>query len=393
MQAALDAGFNLRRLDATGVAIALDETVTADELARLCAVLGAVAAHDAAPESVPAALLRATPPLTSVVFSAHRSEHAMLRFVKSLEERDIALTRGMIPLGSCTMKLNASVEMLPLGWPEFADIHPFAPPEQTRGYAALIARLESYLGTLTGLPAVSLQPNAGSQGEFAGLLAIRGWHAGRGETARDICLIPASAHGTNPASAAMAGLRVVVVASDRGGNIDLADLRAKLGEHGPRVAALMVTYPSTHGVFETEIRAICAMVHAAGGQVYMDGANMNAQLGLTSPAACGADVCHLNLHKTFCIPHGGGGPGVGPICVAPHLAPFLPGRNGAGPVAGGAVRQPADPADCLCLHPADGRRRPDARNAGRNPERQLCRRTVAAPFPGAVRRPGRAGGA
>jgi glycine dehydrogenase len=338
MRGALDAGFNLRRLDATGVAIALDETVTEDELRRLCAVLGAE--PDAAPDSVPAALLRRTPPLHSAVFSEHRSEHAMLRFLKRLEERDVTLTRGMIPLGSCTMKLNASVEMLPLSWPGFADIHPFAPPDQSAGYATLIARLAEYLGALTGLPAVSLQPNAGSQGEFAGLLAIRAWHAAHGEAGRDVCLIPASAHGTNPASAAMAGLRVVAVATDRAGNVDLADLRGKLAEHGARVAALMVTYPSTHGVFEPEIRTISALVHEAGGQVYMDGANMNAQLGLTSPATCGADICHLNLHKTFCIPHGGGGPGVGPVCAAPHLAPFLPGGEHVGPVAAAPFGSP-----------------------------------------------------
>ena len=336
MRAALDVGFNLRRLDATGIAIALDETVTRAELARLCQVLGAPAAD--APAAIPAPLLRESPFLRAPVFSGHRSEHAMLRFLKRLEERDIALTRSMIPLGSCTMKLNATTEMLPVTWPEFADLHPFAPADQTAGSRALAARLASWLGAITGLPAVSLQPNAGSQGEYAGLLAIRGWHAARGDAGRDVCLIPASAHGTNPASAAMAGLRVVVVGCDHDGNVDLADLRAKAAQHAGRLAALMVTYPSTHGVFEPAIRDICAIVHAAGGQVYMDGANMNAQVGLTSPAACGADVCHLNLHKTFCIPHGGGGPGVGPVCAAPHLAPFLPGHpalgdGGAGPVA------------------------------------------------------------
>ncbi len=336
MRAALDAGFNLRRLDATGVAIALDETVTGAELERICAVLGAPAGD--APAAIPPSLLRESAYLRAPVFSEHRSEHAMLRFLKRLEDRDIALTRSMIPLGSCTMKLNATTEMLPVTWPEFSDLHPFAPSDQTAGSRELAALLASWLGTLTGLPAVSLQPNAGSQGEYAGLLAIRAWHAARGEAARDVCLIPASAHGTNPASATMAGLRVVVVACDADGNIDLADLRGKTEHHAARLAALMVTYPSTHGVFEPAIRDICAIVHAAGGQVYMDGANMNAQLGLTSPGACGADVCHLNLHKTFCIPHGGGGPGVGPVCAAPHLAPFLPGHpalgaGGAGPVA------------------------------------------------------------
>jgi glycine dehydrogenase len=336
MRDALAAGFNLRRLDATGVAIALDETVTATEIERLCAVLGAPAAD--APPAIPPMLLRESPPLRAEVFSSHHSEHAMLRFIRRLEERDIALTRSMIPLGSCTMKLNATAEMLPITWPEFAELHPFAPPEQTDGTRTLIARLAEWLGKLTGLPAVSLQPNAGSQGEYAGLLAIRAYHRSRGEGARDICLIPASAHGTNPASAALAGLRVVVVACDRAGNIDLGDLRTKATQHADRLAALMVTYPSTHGVFEAGIREICEIVHAHGGQVYMDGANMNAQLGLTSPGACGADVCHLNLHKTFCIPHGGGGPGVGPVCAAPHLAPFLPGHpllegSRMGPVA------------------------------------------------------------
>jgi glycine dehydrogenase len=324
MQAALQAGFNLRRLDATGIGIALDETVTRAELDQLCAVLGAPAGG--ASPALPPPLLRQTPFLQAQVFAAHRSEHAMLRFIRRLEERDIALTRSMIPLGSCTMKLNAAAEMLPLTWPEFADLHPFAPPEQTAGSRELITRLAEWLGRLTGLPTVSLQPNAGSQGEYAGLLAIRAWHASRGDGARDVCLIPASAHGTNPASAAMAGLRVVVVACDRAGNIEVEDLRAKAAQHGTRLAALMVTYPSTHGVFEVRIREICDIIHAAGGQVYLDGANMNAQLGLTSPAAIGADVCHLNLHKTFCIPHGGGGPGVGPVCAAPHLAPFLPGH-------------------------------------------------------------------
>jgi glycine cleavage system P protein (glycine dehydrogenase) len=332
---AAEAGFDLRRIDATGVGIALDETVTLAELERLAALLGAPLG--AAPESLPAALHRTQAFLTEPVFHAHRSEHAMLRWLKRLAEKDIALDRGMIPLGSCTMKLNAAAEMLPITWPGFADVHPFAPPDQTEGYAALIARLSAWLCAITGFAAVSLQPNAGSQGEYAGLLAIRAWQAARGEGRRDVCLIPSSAHGTNPASAAMAGLRVVVVACDRDGNIDLADLRAKAATHAPKLAALMVTYPSTHGVFEPAIREICAVVHEAGGQVYMDGANMNAQVGLTSPAAIGADVCHLNLHKTFCIPHGGGGPGVGPIGVAAHLAPHLPNhplRADAGPASG-----------------------------------------------------------
>jgi glycine dehydrogenase len=335
MARAVAAGFNLRRLDATGVAIALDETVTAAELAELAVLLGGSLGPAAA--AIPAGLLRNEPILQQAVFGAHRSEHEMLRYLKRLEDRDIALNRSMIPLGSCTMKLNATAEMMPVTLPGFADIHPFAPPSQTEGYATLIRRLSDWLAAATGFAAVSLQPNAGAQGEYAGLLAIRAYHAARGEGTRDVCLIPSSAHGTNPASAAMAGLRVVVVGCDNDGNVDLGDLRAKAALHADRLAALMVTYPSTHGVFEGEIRAMCEAVHAHGGQVYMDGANMNAQLGLTSPAAIGADVCHLNLHKTFCIPHGGGGPGVGPIGVAAHLAPHLPNhpaRTDAGPASG-----------------------------------------------------------
>ncbi len=335
MAAALAAGFNLRRVDAGGVAIALDETVTRDELHRLCDALGWTLGH--APASLPAELLRASPILRDAVFSSHHAEHEMLRYLKRLENRDVALTHSMIPLGSCTMKLNATAEMLAITLPGFADIHPFAPPAQTEGYLALITQLAEWLAAATGFAAVSLQPNAGSQGEYAGLLAIRAYHASRGEGARDVCLIPSSAHGTNPASAAMAGLRVVVVGCDRDGNVDLADLEAKAARHAASLACLMVTYPSTHGVFEASIRDICALVHGHGGQVYMDGANLNAQLGLTSPGGIGADVCHLNLHKTFCIPHGGGGPGVGPIGVAAHLVPFLPNhpaRADAGPATG-----------------------------------------------------------
>ena len=330
LAAAVAAGFNPRRLDATGIAVAMDETVTRDDLDALCAVLGAPAGAPAG--HIPNPMLRTSPLLEAAVFHQNRSEHAMLRYLKRLEDRDVALNRSMIPLGSCTMKLNATAEMLPITWPEFADVHPFAPDAQTVGSRAMIARLADWLARLTGFAAVSLQPNAGSQGEYAGLLAIRAWHASRGAGARDIVLIPSSAHGTNPASAAMAGCRVVVVGCDSNGNIDVADLRAKAAQHAEKLAALMVTYPSTHGVFEASIREICEIVHAHGGQVYMDGANMNAQVGLTSPGAIGADVCHLNLHKTFCIPHGGGGPGVGPVCVASHLAPFLPGA-GVGPVA------------------------------------------------------------
>ncbi|MGH7158774.1 MAG: aminomethyl-transferring glycine dehydrogenase [Acetobacteraceae bacterium] len=331
----LSAGFNLRRLDAKRVAIALDETVTEAELVALAAAIGAPLADVVG--GIPPDLARASPTLTHEVFRAHRSEHAMLRYIRRLEEKDISLTRSMIPLGSCTMKLNAAAEMIPVSLPGFTEIHPFAPPDQAQGYAELIRRLSGQLAAITGFPAVSLQPNSGAQGELAGLLAIRAWQAANGESARDVCLIPESAHGTNPASATMAGLRVVVVACDRRGNIDPGDLRAKIACHAERLAALMVTYPSTHGVFEEGIREICELVHRAGGQVYMDGANMNAQLGLTSPAGIGADVCHLNLHKTFCIPHGGGGPGIGPIAVAVHLAPHLPNHPlcaAAGPATG-----------------------------------------------------------
>ena len=332
MEAAVKAGFNLRRLDATGVAIALDETVTREELARLALILGGEL--KSAPASIPDALARRTPFLQAAVFNTHHAEHEMLRYLKRLEDKDVALNRSMIPLGSCTMKLNATAEMIPISWPGFADIHPFAPADQTRGYKEMIDRLCDWLKVATGFAGVSIQPNAGSQGEYAGLLAIRAWHESRGDHARDICLIPSSAHGTNPASAAMAGYRVVVTACDKDGNIDMADLAAKAEQHRDKLAALMITYPSTHGVFETTISDICQIIHSHGGQVYMDGANMNAQVGLTSPGRIGADVCHLNLHKTFCIPHGGGGPGVGPVCVAEHLVPFLPNhpmRADAGP--------------------------------------------------------------
>ncbi|WP_206930543.1 aminomethyl-transferring glycine dehydrogenase [Roseococcus thiosulfatophilus] len=336
MEAALTAGFNLRRVGTDAVAVALDETVTRAELATLAKLLGGVELGATA-GGIPSGLHRASAFLTAEVFNTHHAEHAMLRYMKRLEDKDVALNRSMIPLGSCTMKLNATAEMIPVTFPGFADIHPFAPVDQARGYLAMIRQLEAWLCGVTGFAAVSLQPNAGSQGEYAGLLAIRAYHQARGEGHRNICLIPSSAHGTNPASAVMAGMKVVVTACDRDGNVDLDDLRAKAAQHGPNLAALMVTYPSTHGVYEERIREICAVIHDQGGQVYMDGANMNAQVGLTSPAAIGADVCHLNLHKTFCIPHGGGGPGVGPIGVAAHLAPHLPNHPlvaEAGPATG-----------------------------------------------------------
>jgi glycine dehydrogenase len=330
--AALTAGFNLRRLDADAVGIALDETTTADEVRALAAVFAdlagaaAPAVVEAAAPPYPAPLARTSAYLTHPVFNTHHSETEMMRYIRSLERKDIGLGESMIPLGSCTMKLNAAAEMLPVSWPEFARLHPFAPADQARGYTEIFSELEHALCTATGFAAVSLQPNSGAQGELAGLLVIRAWHRSRGEAHRTVVLIPSSAHGTNPASAVMAGMRVVVVATDPRGYIDVADLRAKADAHRDDLAALMVTYPSTHGVYEETIREICAVVHEHGGQVYMDGANMNAQVGLTSPASIGADVCHLNLHKTFAIPHGGGGPGMGPIGVAAHLAPFLPGH-------------------------------------------------------------------
>ena len=343
MHAAVAAGFNLRRIDATGVGIALDETVSRADLETLVAVLAEVgkaklALGALAPAGgVPAALERKSAFLTAAVFNTHHAEHSMLRYLKTLEDKDVALNRSMIPLGSCTMKLNATAEMIPVTFPGFSEIHPFAPVDQAAGYLALIRRLEGWLATITGFAAVSLQPNAGSQGEYAGLLAIRAFHQAQGQAQRDICLIPSSAHGTNPASAVMAGMRVVVVGCDRDGNVDLADLEARIAQHAEKLSALMITYPSTHGVFEEEIIRICDAVHKAGGQVYMDGANMNAQVGLTAPGRIGADVCHLNLHKTFCIPHGGGGPGVGPIGVAQHLVPHLPNHpllKEAGPATG-----------------------------------------------------------
>jgi glycine dehydrogenase len=326
--AARSAGLNLRELDADHLGISLDETTTGADLPTLLGLFG-VASNTAGlqpPATAVVPLARTTPFLTHPVFNRHHTEHELLRYLARLEKRDIALNESMIPLGSCTMKLNAAAEMMPLSWPEVNALHPFAPLDQAQGYLEMFGQLERWLCEITGFAAVSLQPNAGSQGEYAGLLAIREFHKSRGDHHRTACLIPVSAHGTNPASAVMAGFSVVPVKCDESGNIDVADLRTQAEKHAGSLGALMVTYPSTHGVFETAIRDICALIHEHGGQVYMDGANMNAQVGLTSPALIGADVCHLNLHKTFCIPHGGGGPGVGPIGVARHLAPFLPAR-------------------------------------------------------------------
>jgi glycine dehydrogenase len=337
--AARHRGVNLRRVDADRVGIACDETTTEAHLAVVWQAFGVSAHRGEVPVALPEALRRTSDYLTHPVFGSHRSETAMLRYLRRLADADFALDRGMIPLGSCTMKLNAATEMEPISWPEFADLHPYAPAEQTAGYAELIGQLERWLAEATGYDAVSVQPNAGSQGELAGLLAIRAYLAGRdGDRRRDVCLIPSSAHGTNAASAVMAGMRVVVVGCDQDGNVDQVHLDRRIAEHGDRLAAIMLTYPSTHGVYETGVAEIAAKVHDAGGQVYVDGANLNALLGFAKPGRFGADVSHLNLHKTFCIPHGGGGPGVGPVAVRAHLAPYLPaGPHPTGPVQVGPV--------------------------------------------------------
>jgi glycine dehydrogenase len=333
-------GFNLRRIDSGRVGISLGETTTLDEVRALLGIFGSVPIPDLeslSPEFA-APHARTSPFLAAAVFQRHHTEHEMLRYIKRLEARDLTLCQSMISLGSCTMKLNAASELFPVSWPEFSRLHPFAPEEQARGYRRIFRDLEAWLAEITGFAAISLQPNAGSQGEYAGLLVVRAYHESRGEGRRNVCLIPTSAHGTNPASATMCGFSVVPVLCDSQGNIDVADLRAKAKSHEGDLAALMVTYPSTHGVFEGSIREICDIVHEHGGQVYMDGANMNAQVGLTSPGHIGADVCHLNLHKTFCIPHGGGGPGMGPIGVAAHLAPYLPGHVVVSPFGGDRSR-------------------------------------------------------
>jgi glycine dehydrogenase len=328
-------GFNLRRIDDRQVGISLDEATTIVELEALLGIFGSspLPSADSVNPDFAAPHARTSPYLTAAVFQRHHTEHEMLRYIKRLEAKDLTLCQSMISLGSCTMKLNAASELFPVSWPEFSRLHPFAPEEQARGYRRLFRDLEKWLSEITGFAAVSLQPNAGSQGEYAGLLVIRAYHEAGGAGRRDVCLIPTSAHGTNPASATMCGYKVVPVLCDAQGNIDVADLRAKAKANAENLAALMVTYPSTHGVFESAIKDICEVVHSHGGQVYMDGANMNAQVGLTSPGHIGADVCHLNLHKTFCIPHGGGGPGMGPIGVAAHLAPYLPGHAVVSPFA------------------------------------------------------------
>ena len=339
---AVAAGYNLRRIDASSLAISLDETATREDIVALAQVFGARADIDAldatATDALPAGLLRTSSYLTHPVFNTHHSEHELLRYLRMLADKDLAMDRTMIPLGSCTMKLNATAEMIPITWPEFANIHPLAPADQAAGYKELIDGLEAMLVECTGYDAVSLQPNSGAQGEYAGLLAIRAYHRSRGEGHRDVCLIPDSAHGTNPASAQMCGMKVVVTKTDANGNVDVDDIRANAEKYSDRLAALMITYPSTHGVFEEEVVEICNIIHTHGGQVYTDGANMNALVGLAKPGKWGSDVSHLNLHKTFCIPHGGGGPGVGPVCVAADLVPFLPGHASGGiPGSVGAV--------------------------------------------------------
>ena len=336
------AGINLREIDSGSIGISLDETTTRADVVALAGLFGAsiddIDALDAdTADALPAALARESAFMQHPVFNTHHSEHELLRYMRQLADKDLALDRTMIPLGSCTMKLNASAEMVPITWPEFANIHPLAPADQTGGYRELIDGLEKMLAEITGYDAVSFQPNSGAQGEFAGLMAISAYHRSRGEEQRDVCLIPDSAHGTNPASAQMVGMRVVVVKCDENGNVDVEDLRAKAEKHSEKLAALMITYPSTHGVFEEAIVEINEIVHANGGQVYTDGANLNAMVGLAKPGAWGSDVSHLNLHKTFCIPHGGGGPGVGPCAVKSHLAPFLPKAFGGEGDAGGGM--------------------------------------------------------
>ncbi len=338
-------GMNLRLIDAATLGITLDETTTPAEVVRLWEVFATagqevpevVECENEAAPLLPDALRRTSSFLTHPVFHTHRSETQMLRYLRELADRDLALDRTMIPLGSCTMKLNATSEMIPISWPEFAHVHPFAPADQQQGYTLLERQLREWLGEATGYAGISLQPNAGSQGEYAGLLVIRAWQRARGQGHRDLCLIPASAHGTNPASAQMAGMQVVVTGCDAQGNIDLAELEAKCQEHTDRLAAVMITYPSTHGVFESQVKQLCEIVHRHGGRVYVDGANMNALVGVAAPGHFGGDVSHLNLHKTFCIPHGGGGPGVGPVCVVEDLVPFLPGHATGGVATSGGV--------------------------------------------------------
>ncbi len=393
---------NLRFVDADHIGMSFDQSTRRQELERLLTVFKTDALErvkideidKGLKDVIPEPLRRASSYLTHPVFSMYHSETDMLRYLRHLQVKDIALDQSMIPLGSCTMKLNATTEMIPVTWRGFSMLHPFAPLEQAQGYQQLFEELESMLAEITGFDAVSLQPNAGSQGEYAGLMAIAGYHKARGQGHRNICLIPISAHGTNPASAVMAGMKVVVVACDDNGNVDLADLKAKAETNSANLAALMITYPSTHGVFEEAVKDICDVVHAHGGQVYLDGANLNAQVGLVRPAELGADVCHMNLHKTFCIPHGGGGPGMGPIGVKAHLAPHLPGHrvvHGVNPAGrrrpdsrrgvGGTLGLGIDPADLLDLYRHDGRPGPEEGHHHGHPQRQLHGETFGPAFP------------
>ena len=393
-------GANLRVYFDDYLCITLDETTTRADVDMLWSIFAkegqALPSFDAFEKGIepliPTELRRTSAFLTHPVFHSHHSETGMLRYIRSLSDKDLALDRSMIPLGSCTMKLNATSEMIPITWPEFANVHPFAPADQQLGYQELDEQLRAWLCQATGYAGISLQPNAGSQGEYAGLLVIKAWHASRGEGHRNICLIPSSAHGTNPASAQMVGMTVVVTKCDENGNVDMADLKAKCEQHSANLAAAMITYPSTHGVFETTVKELCALVHQHGGRVYVDGANMNALVGVAAPGEFGGDVSHLNLHKTFCIPHGGGGPGVGPVCVVEDLVPFLPG-HATGGIPGqrrrcgqrGALGQRRRAADLLDVHPHDGRRWPEARHRGRDPERQLHQQAPERPLPHAVR--------
>ena len=396
LAAARGVGIDLRRVDAQAVGLSFDETTTLDVLATVLPALGATLDPDrvdTAPDGLPPVARRTDEFLTQSVFNRYHTEHGMLRYLRRLADADLALDRTMIPLGSCTMKLNATTEMAPITWPEFAEPPPVrAARRASTGLRELIAELESWLAEITGYDAVSLQPNAGSQGELAGLLAIGAYHRSRGDDGRTVCLIPSSAHGTNAASAVMAGMGVVVVATDGNGNVDLADLRDKLAKVGDRLAAIMLTYPSTHGVFEEAIGEICDAVHDAGGQVYVDGANLNALVGVARPGHFGADVSHLNLHKTFCIPHGGGGPGVGPVAVRQHLTPFLPadplvrGRARRRPGVGGPLRIGRDPADLVGVHRADGRRGARPCDRRRDRRRELRRHPPAPALPCALHR-------
>ncbi len=384
-------GANLRKAWGDYLCISLDETTTRADIELLWSIfakdgqpLPGIEALDDGNDLIPAELRRTSSFLTHPVFNTHHSETGMLRYIRALSDKDLALDRSMIPLGSCTMKLNATSEMIPITWPEFAQVHPFAPADQLAGYRQLDEQLRAWLCQATGYAGVSLQPNAGSQGEYAGLLAIKAYHAAQGQGHRTVCLIPSSAHGTNPASAQMVGMQVVVTKCDENGNVDMADLQAKCAQHSQNLACVMITYPSTHGVFETQVKELCQIVHQHGGRVYVDGANMNALVGVAAPGEFGGDVSHLNLHKTFCIPHGGGGPGVGPVCVVEDLGPGgRHRRRGRG--IGRAAGQRRRAADLVDVHPHDGRRGPDGRHRGRHPQRQLHQRAPQGPLPHALR--------